>query len=175
MSDKDQVYAALDEWSIPYERYCHEAVWHMRDCVENAAPAGAVMCKNYFLTTKSRRVYCLCIARPNARLRTADISKQAGTPRLSFADEAAMAQILRVYPGAVSPMGLIFDAERRVRLLADAALSSCESLAFHPCDNTETVVLSAKDFFQRFVPATGREAELVEVHDFEEGWGDPFF
>lgn len=168
MSDKDRVYATLEALSIPYERYCHRAVCHMRDCVGDAAPAGAVMCKNYFLTPKSRRVYCLCIARPNARFKTADVSKQAGTPRLSFADEAAMAEYLRVYPGAVSPMGLIFDGERRVRLLADCALPSCERLAFHPCDNTETVVISARDFFERFVPATGHEAEFVEIHDFEE-------
>ena len=168
MSDKDQVYAALDTLSIPYERYRHRAIYHMRECVENTAPAEALICKNYFLTTKSRKVYCLCITRPDARLRTSDVSKQAGTPRLTFAEEAAMAEYLHVYPGAVSPMGLIFDSGRKVRLLADSALASCARLAFHPCDNTETVVLAAGDFFERFLPATGHQAEFVEIHDFEE-------
>lgn len=165
MNVKDQVYAALDALSIPYERMTHPPLWHMSDCVENIAAQDAVMCKNFFLTTKSRRVYCLAIARPDAHLRTSDLSRQAGTPRLSFADEAAMAQYLRVYPGAVSPLGLIFDRERRVRLLVDSALIPCERLAFHPCDNTETVILTSKDFFNRFLPATGHRAEAVEFRE----------
>lgn len=140
----------------------------MDDCVEISDRMNAAHCKNYFLTTKSKKIHCLCLVRPNARLKTADVSKQAGTPRLSFADEAAMQELLRVSPGSVSPMGLIFDSENRVRLLVDSALKDEERLAFHPCDNTETLVISAKDFFETFLPAVNHEPTFVEIHDFEE-------
>lgn len=165
MSAKDEILSFLTARGIAFERYVHPPVFHMSDCVELAASAGSVMCKNYFLTTKSRRVYCLCIARPDAHFRTSDISHQAGTPRLSFADEAAMDELLRTYPGAVSPLGLMFDGESRVRLLADCALRDADILAFHPCDNTETLALSACDFFEKFLPATQHDVTFVDFRE----------
>jgi len=168
MTAKELVYEKLDALGIPYERHCHAAAFHMEDCAALDARIGAVTCKNYFLTTKSRRVHALCLVRPDARFKTSDISKQAGTPRLSFADEEAMARYLRVYPGAVSPLGLIFDSENAVRLLVDCALRNEAKLAFHPCDNTETVAMAAADFFGAFLPAIGHDPEFVEIHDFDQ-------
>lgn len=165
-SMKNEVYARLDAMGIPYRRMAHEAAYTMEDCAAVDAKLGAVSCKNYFLTTKSRKVYCLCLVRPNAKFRTADISRQAGTPRLSFADEAAMAELLRTFPGAVTPMGLMFDPENRVRLLVDSALVGAGDLGFHPCDNTETLAMADSDFFGRFLPAVGHAPEFVEIHDF---------
>ncbi len=165
---KEQVYARLDELGIPYRRYRHEAAFTMEDCAAVDAMMDAVSCKNYFLTTKSKKIHCLCLVRPNARLKTADISKQAGTPRLSFADEEAMAELLHTFPGAVTPMGLLFDPENRVRLLVDSALPEMGDLGFHPCDNTETLAMAAADFFGRFLPAVNHSPEFVEIHDFLE-------
>ena len=116
---KNQVYAFLDSIGVQYDRESHAPAFHMDDCVEISDRMNAAHCKNYFLTTKSKKIHCLCLVRPNARLKTSDVSKQAGTPRLSFADEAAMMELLHVHPGSVSPMGLIFDKENRVRLLVD--------------------------------------------------------
>ena len=164
---KNQVYAFLDSIGIAYDRESHAPAFHMDDCVEISDRMNAAHCKNYFLTTKSKKIHCLCLVRPNARLKTSDVSKQAGTPRLSFADEDALMEYLHVHPGSVSPMGLIFDKENRVRLLVDSALKNESRLAFHPCDNTETLVISADDFFGKFLPAVNHEPTFVEIHDFE--------
>lgn len=165
---KQAVYDRLDEWGIPYRRIDHEAVSTIEECADISERLGAMICKNYFLTTKSRRVYAVCVVRPNARFKTADISRQAGTPRLTFADEESMAAMLHTFPGAVSPMGLIFPEAREVRLLMDAELRNAPELAFHPCDNTSSLAMSAGDFFGRFLPAAGHEPEFVNVHDFDE-------
>ena len=167
-SVKNTGYARLEEMGISFRRMEHPAAFTMEDCAAVDAQLGAVSCKNYFLTTKSRKVYCLCLVRPEVRFRTADISKQAGTPRLSFADEAAMAELLHTYPGAVSPMGLLFDPENRVRLLVDSALPGMPELAFHPCDNTATLAMTAADFFEKFLPGVNHAPEFVEIHDFLE-------
>ena len=167
MSARDEILARLDALGIPYQRLKHQALFHMSDCVREVEATGAVMCKNYFLTTRRRKAWCLCVTRPNAWFRTSDISRQAGTPRLTFAEDDEMAARLRTYPGAVSPLGLMFDSAGEVRLLADAALKDAELLAFHPNDNTETLILSAPDFFGRFLPDAKHEAEWVEIGDFE--------
>ena len=165
---KNRVYEFLDSLGVPCDRESHAPAFHMDDCVAISDRMNAAHCKNYFLTTKSKKVYALCLVRPNARLKTSDISKQAGTPRLTFADEADMQALLHTRPGSVSPMGLIFDEDCRVRLLVDSALRQEARLAFHPCDNTETLVLSSDDFFGTFLPAVRHEPTFVEIHDFEE-------
>ena len=165
MSAREEVLAALRDLGISYHLLEHEAVFHMEDCEGIAEPEGAVYCKNAFLTTKSRRIYALCVMRPEARFQTSDVSHQAGTPRLSFADEAAMEALLGTYPGAVSPLGLLFDREGRVRLLVDEELRTVPRLAFHPCDNRATVLLDAKDFFDIFLPAIRHAPQFVTIHD----------
>lgn len=165
-STRNAVYAALDAMQIPYKTVSHAPTASIQSCAAAGDALGAVVCKNYFLVTKSGKNICLCLVRPNVRLRTADISKQVASPRLSFAGDELLWDCLRTHPGAVSPMGLLFDSQKRVRLLADRALKDVPRLAFHPCDNTRTLAMSSEDFFERFVPALGRETEWVDVHDF---------
>ena len=160
------VFTRLDAMGIPYEFIEHPAVHTIEDCAaENVIP-GAVVAKNYFLTTKNRKRFFLCLVRPEARFRTADISRQAETSRLSFAGEDDMLARLRVRPGAVSPMALMFDEAAEVELLVDGALRSMDRLAFHPCDNTCTLAMGAADFFGHFLPALNRAPRFVEIHDF---------
>ncbi len=139
----------------------HAPAFTMADCAAVDRQLGALTPKNIFLTTKNQKRCYLCICRPDARFHTADISKQAGSSRLSFAPEAMLYERLRCHGGSASPLGLIFPEAKDVTLIVDSALREYLTLAFHPCDNTQTVAMSAKDFFGIFLPAVG--AEAVEV------------
>ena len=161
-----EVFARLDNLGIEYETIEHPAVHTIEDCIATDALLGSVTVKNYFLTTKNRKRFFLCLVRPDARFRSSDISRQAETSRLSFAGEEDLLARLHVRPGAVSPMGLLFDEARDVELLVDRALVQMEKLAFHPCDNTCTLAMRSADFFSRFLPSLGREPRFVDVHDF---------
>lgn len=151
---------------IPFEHVSHPPVHTIEDCAAVDAKLGCVTAKNYFLTTKNKKNFYLCIVRPEARFRTADISKQAGSSRLSFADDEKLMEIMQVHSGAVSPLCLLFEQAQDVRLIMDRALLNVEKIAFHPCDNTRTIAMSGNDFFGRFLPEIGREPTLVDVHDF---------
>ena len=161
-----EVFARLDAMGIEYESVEHPAVHTIEECASIDALLGAVTAKNYFLTTKNHKRFFLCLVRPEARFRSSDISRQAGSSRLSFAGEADLLSRLRVHPGAVSPMGLLFDEAREVELLLDRELLRVERLAFHPCDNTCTLAMRGDDFLNRFLPQLGRAPRLVEIHDF---------
>ena len=161
-----EVYARLDAMGIQYKSMEHAPAMTIGDCLENDKALGGVTAKNYFLTTKNQKNFYLCLVRPEARFRTSDISKQVASSRLSFGTEAQMQELLRVHPGSVSPMGFLFDPENRVRLLVDAGLAQVEKIAFHPCDNTQTLVMDSKDFFDVFLPGVGHEPIFVEIHDF---------
>ena len=65
-------------------------------------------------------------------------------------------------------MGLMFESAREVRVLVDRALADVPELAFHPCDNTETLALSNRNFFEIYLPAVGKTPEWVDIHDFLE-------
>ena len=161
-----EVFARLDAMGIEYKSTEHAAVHTIEECAATDALLGTVTAKNYFLTTKNRKHFFLCLVRPEVRFRSSDISRQAETSRLSFAGEEDLLSHLRVHPGAVSPMGFLFDEARDVELLVDSGLLQVEKLAFHPCDNTCTLAMRGDDFFRRFLPAIGCEPRFVEVHDF---------
>jgi len=161
-----EVYARLDELGIKYQSMEHAPALTIADCLENDKQLGGVTAKNYFLTTKNRKNFYLCLVRPDARFRTSDVSKQVNSSRLSFGTEEQMTGLLRVHPGSVSPLGLLFDNENRVRLLVDSGLREIEKIAFHPCDNTQTLVMKTVDFFEVFLPGAGHEPTFVEIHDF---------
>ena len=171
MNTAETIFAHLDSLGIEYRSVEHAPAYTMEDCAEVDKGLCALTVKNIFLTTKNKKNFYLCITHPNARFRTSDISKQAGSSRLSFAPEEMLFEILRAHAGSASPMGLLFDDEKRVTLLVDSVLINEETLAFHPCDNTKTLAMSGKDFFEKFLPSVEHVPMMVEIHDFlnEEG------
>lgn len=162
----EAVFAFLDGLGIPYRAIEHAPAFTMADCAALDAALGALTVKNIFLTTKNRKRCYLCITRPDARFHAADISRQVGSSRLSFAPEEMLFDRLRCHGGSASPMGLIFPEAKGVGLIVDAALRRAPVLAFHPCDNTRTLAMAAGDFFDVFLPAVGVEGTDVEIHDF---------
>ena len=156
------VFDYLDGLGIRYRMAEHAPAFTMADCAEIDRQLGALTVKNIFLTTKNKKRCYLCICRPDARFHTADISKQVGSSRLSFAPEEMLYERLHCHGGSASPLGLIFPEARDVALIVDSTLRAEPTLAFHPCDNTRTVAMAAKDFFEVFLPAVGTEAAEVE-------------
>ncbi len=162
-SVKEDVLAALGALGIPYELLEHAPVHTMEDCRAAEEALGGVMPKNLFLTPRNHASHHLLIARAEAPFRTSRISRQLGVSRLSFATAEELMEMLRTLPGAISPLGLLFDGEKKVRLAIDRALRGEERLLFHPCVNTATLAVSGADFFGRLLPALGHEAVYVDM------------
>ena len=79
-----------------------------------------------------------------------------------FAPEAALLRLLHTHPGAVSPLGLLFESAKDVRLLADRRLNE-ETLVFHPLENTASVAMRGEDFFGTFLRAVCKPYTLVDM------------
>ena len=166
MSDTTRaVFETLDNLGIGYRAVEHAPAYTMADCAAVDDMLGALTVKNIFLTTKNKKRCWLCICRPDVRFHTSDISRQIGSSRLSFAPEEMLFGRLRCHGGSASPLGLIFPEAKGVGLIVDSALRDVPTLAFHPCDNTKTVAMSAGDFFGVFLPKTGVVAVDVEFNE----------
>lgn len=155
----------LDAHGIPYERAEHERVSAISECVLPERILGALMPRNLFLTPRTKSAYYLLIAHPDSVFRTSSVSRQAGSSRLSFADEEALKELLHTHPGAVSPLGLIFDTQNQVRLLIDRKLLTEPALLFHPLDNTSSVKLTHDGFFTCFLGTLFRGYTPVDMDE----------
>ncbi len=161
------VLSELEARGVPFEMIGHEPADTMEKCAECEARLSGVMPKNLFLTPRSRHVFCLLVMRPDRPFRTGVASKRAGTARLGFAGEEDMAALLGTRPGSLSPLSLLFDTGRRVRLLMDSALRGKDRLLVHPCDNRYTLALSRADLMG-LLSAWGREAEWIDLDEGKE-------
>ncbi len=163
MDAKIQIYARLGALGIPLKRLEHDEAHTMDDLKEVMDQLDCVIPKNLFLAPRNQSHFYLCLVMPDAPFRTADISKQIISSRLSFASAEKMREMLRTHPGALSPMGLIFESARAVTLLVDERLKDEAYLGFHPNDNRETLAMAGADFFQKFLPAAGHEPHFVRL------------
>lgn len=158
------VYRFLNAHHIPFLRIDHDAVRTMEDCQAVDRVLGGVICKNLFLCNQQKTVFYLLMIREDKAFKTKDVSKQLGVSRLSFGPPEAMEQLLHLSPGAVSPMGLLFDSARNVRLIMDSDLREEEYLGCHPCVNTASIRMKMEDFLRVFLPAAQHEATFVSIN-----------
>lgn len=164
MTDAERaVYAFLDDLGVEYRTLSHERVSSIEECLPIAERLGGVVPRNYFLAPRSQSEFYLLLAHPDSVFRTSSVSRQAGAPRLMFAPEDALSRLLHTHPGAVSPLGLIFESARDVRLLIDRRLPDEETLVFHPLENTVSVALRGEDFFGVFLRAVRKPYTLVDM------------
>ncbi|MBR1584901.1 MAG: prolyl-tRNA synthetase associated domain-containing protein [Clostridia bacterium] len=159
------VYRFLNALGIPFFRIDHEPVHTMEDCAAIDRALGGEICKNLFLCNQQKTAFYLLMIHEAKSFKTKDISKQLGVSRLSFATPEHMQQYLHISPGAVSPMGLLFDSARDVRLILDRDILRSEYLGCHPCVNTASIKLRMQDFLEKYLPATGHEPTLVTVEN----------
>ena len=68
---------------------------------------------------------------------------------------------MRLIPGAVTPLGILNDTERRVRFYLDSEFKG-NKIGVHPNDNTATVWMQADDLI-RLVLEHGNAAEFAEL------------
>ena len=172
-ADPNAIYALLQRLNIPFRKAEHPAASSMEDLSAVEAQlrqpcASQAFCKNLFLCNRQKTVFYLLLIREDKRFKTAVVSKLIGASRLSFGEEDKLYALLGVHPGAITPLGLVFDAEHQVRLLMDRDLLSLEEIYVHPCVNTATVALRTRDLMEVYFPFTGHTPQLLDIPDGEE-------
>lgn len=157
------VYDFLEKLGVKYQTLCHPAAYTMEECEAVRKVAGAPVFKNLFLTNKQQTDFYLLMMPADKPFKTKYLSSQLGCARLSFASPEHMEEFLHIHPGAVSPMGLIYDTSKRVRLIIDRDLENGDKYACHPCVNTSSLVLEFTDLLEKIIPAAGHDFTWVDL------------
>ena len=155
-TEKDTILAFLKENQIPFRYFEHERAFTIEACLDMPFIGEDVtICKNILLCNRQQTVYYLLLLRPNTPFRTAVVSKALGVSRLSFAPGDALEGMLHLTAGSVSPLGLCFDSEKRITLCYESAVRETAEIAFHPCDNSATVIFRQDVFWEQVLPLIG--------------------
>lgn len=144
---KREILRFLDQNGIPYEAHEHERAFTIGDCLKMPfSDENVTICKNILLCNRQQTAFYLMLLKPLTPFRTAVVSKALGVSRLSFAPEDALMELLHLSSGSVSPLGLYYDQEHRITLCYERAVRDTPRIAFHPCDNSATVVFTQSVF-----------------------------
>jgi len=163
-----RTYDLLDKLNISYHRVDHSPLPTIEACREVDAMLKIEICKNLFLRNAQKTDFYLLLLPGKTKFRTAALSKQIGTARLSFAEPEFMEEFLEITPGSVSVLGLMNDKNRRVRLLIDKDVLSQEFFGCHPCINTSSLKFKTEDLLDKFLPAIQCEYTLVDLPSEQE-------
>ena len=151
-----EVLDMLNRHYIPYEMFEHERAHTIDDCLQMPfITEDVTICKNILLCNRQQTQFYLMLLKPQTAFRTAVVSKALGVSRLSFAPESALEEMLHLTSGSVSPLGLLFDPEHSITLCYEEGIRDTPRIAFHPCDNSATVIFSQQSFWEQVIPALG--------------------
>lgn len=159
--NKQEVYAYLTEQKISYEVMEHRAVFNMEDLDALELPYPEWDAKNLFVRDDKKHNYYLITVRGDKRVDLKDFRRKHGLRALSFASPDELFSIMKLIPGAVTPLGILNDEERRVHFYLDQEFQE-NKIGIHPNENTATIWLQADDLM-RLILAHGNEAEVVEI------------
>ena len=160
---QDGCFALLERLGLSYVRASHDHADTIEACHAVEEVLGCRICKNLFLTNRQQTHFYLLMMPGDKPFKTKDLSHQLGVARLSFASPEQMEHYLHLRPGAVSVLGLVYDADHTVELVIDRELLQGEFISCHPCDSSATLRLATADVMEKLLPALGYTPTLVEL------------
>lgn len=158
-----RAYDLLDSLGVSYTRVDHDALPTIEACQEVDRLLETEICKNLFLRNAQKTDFYLLLMPGSKKFRTAVLSKQIGSARLSFGEPEFMEEYMGLTPGSVTVLGLMNDTNNRVRLLIDKDVLSEPWFGCHPCMNTSSIRFSTRDFIDKILPALGHPYTLVDL------------
>ena len=160
--NKQEVYEFLQAQGVTYEVTGHKAVYNMDELAEVELPYPEADAKNLFVRDDKKSSYYLITVRGSKRVDLQEIRKAYGTRRLSFASAEDLERLLGLFPGSVTPLGLLNNVEKNVKLFLDSDFGEDDLIGVHPNENTAIVWLKAGDLV-RLIREHGNEVEAVEL------------
>ncbi len=142
----ETIYNYLDNLNIKYKKFNHQAIFTVRDAEKIDQNIPGIKTKNLFLRDKKKISYFLVLTEARKRIDLKKLARQLEVKKISFADSEDLNKFLNLKPGSVSPFGLIYDKDRKVKVIIDKEILKNNTINFHPNNNTATLNLKTKNF-----------------------------
>lgn len=165
MSTTEELIEFVRSLNIDYKIYEHEICNTQEEKAELDKKYGikACHCKNIFLTNRQKTSFYLLVMPFEKTFRTAEVSKELNSSRLSFAPEELLWEKLHCRTGTLSTLCLIYDKDCEIPLVIDKELLSKKALCFHPADDSITIAIDTADCLEKLYPSLKHEPIFVTV------------
>lgn len=161
MVNAAELLAEMKSMGLGFAVQRHAAVLTMAESDELELTLQGERCKNLLLRDKGGQLILL-MTRADKAVDLKKLRETLGSARLSMASHNQMFETLAVKTGALSPLALINDTQRTVRLVIDSELRQSSYLLLHPLDNTMSVQLSC-NALDNFLSGVGYEPAWILI------------
>jgi Ala-tRNA(Pro) deacylase len=149
MNNAPAFFQLLDQLGIPSQTVEHEAVHTAEGLANRDLTQWEFPVKNIVVEDKQKQLYLVTMHLLTRPLDLKELaSRVKATGRFSFAKPEALAAVLRVLPGSVTPFAAFNDRERKVRLVLDRRLRDAATISAHPLVNTMTTTIAVDDLLK---------------------------
>ena len=158
--NKEEIYNYLKAEKIWFDVTEHQAVYNMEDlkninCLYKNSDA-----KNIFVRDDKKQNYYLIVIKGDKKIDLKRFRKEYNTRPLTFASPDDLKEILNLYPGAVTPLGLLNDKNKKVKLFIDSYFNNI--IGVHPNDNTATIWLKVSDLIS-LIKKHGNDVYIMKM------------
>ena len=155
MEVKEYVYNQLDKLQIQYLVINHKAMFSEEDTNFDDFANNITIGKNLFLRNKKKNKYYLIIVPLLKKIDLNKLAEKLEEKRFSFANESELDKFLKISPGSVSYLNVITAEKlggniKEITYIIDSEILDNELVAFHPSDNTASVVTNPKSILTIF-------------------------
>ena len=160
--EREQLFRRFDELGIEASTVSYPSHRTVEEGKKLRGEMRGTFTKNLLLKDKKGRLF-LIVAHEDRELNLKSLHSRIGASRsLRFASADQMHDVLRIVPGALTPLAVLNDKEGLVTVVVDAELKDTEQLNFHPLVNTESTGISADELIV-FIRSCGREALITDL------------
>lgn len=161
--NKKEIYEYLKEKNIWHEITEHKAVYNMEELSEIDMPYPEADAKNLFIRDDKKKNYYIITVKGDKKVNLKEFRKNNDTRPLTFASESNLMDIMKLIPGAVTPLGLLNDDELKVQLYLDRYfINDAHIVGIHPNDNTATVWLKPEDLIS-IIKEHGNLVKVIDI------------
>lgn len=152
------IYESLEEAGIKYTRIKSDPGVSMDDCLNIDKAFGIETVKTILLTNRQKNKFWLYVTHARKAFITREFGASLGIPRVSFADEELMLQVLGTKHGAATPFGLLRDSAKEVTFVMDRDVAAREKIVITDGDPCGFIAIANEDLFKLL----GRKPILIE-------------
>ena len=150
----------LDRLQIAYVVHRHPPLRTVEDSKAHRHNMPGLHIKNLYLRDRKKRNF-LFVVEEDRQIDMKSLNQKIGCDRLSFGSAERLFEMLGVRPGAVSPLALINDPDRKVHLALDIALRTNGVIYAHPLVNDMTLGIEGPHL-QQFFSYTGHKIQWLD-------------
>ncbi len=142
----EEILALLKNKEIEFKLIKHKQVYTMKDVIDISLEKYGCIPKNLFL--KDKHNYYLITCQSDKKINLKELALLLNSKNLTFANTFELNYYLNVEKGSVSPLGLIYDQEKKVTFILDKDLLKEKRLGCHPNQNNMTIFLKISDLIK---------------------------